>query len=549
MNIYTDGSCLGNPGPGGYAAICTKNGNIIFKYSGNCIYTTNNRMELQAVISALEHADEFKKNITISTDSTYVKNGIEKWLDKWKTKKSWENKERKNQDLWEKLDVLNQKFKPIWKWIKAHSGNKFNERADALAKQKAKEVNNFELNTLQKKALSLILQGTSIFLTGGGGTGKSEFLKYFKKHYNTQRIAITSTTGTSAILIGGTTLHSYLGIGLGKGSMRSIAQKVRKKKYLRDRWINLKILVIDEISMLSAELFDKLEEVARIVRGNSKPFGGIQLVLSGDFCQLPCIGSDNFCFEAKSWNKCVSEVVYLADIIRQTDPKFQKVLSNLRLGIKDEETIDIINSRIGVELESKFGIIPTKLFSHNVDVDRINNNALQKLAEINGTDILEFERIIYLNTKRKIKHTQAPEKLSLTKGCQVMLLYNLDIANGLVNGSRGIVIDFMNDKPIVKFINGEERVIDYHIWEVEDNNVKLGTVEQIPLKLGYAFSIHKSQGATLDLVELDLQHIFTHGMGYVALSRVRSLDALSVKSINWSRFTTHPKALEFYEKL
>jgi len=446
--------------------------------------------------------------------------------------------------------MANQKFTPTWTWIKAHSGNKWNERADSLAKQKAKEINhNFELNTLQKEALSLILQEKNILLTGGGGTGKSEFLKYFKKHYISKKVAITSTTGVSAILIGGTTLHSYLGIGLGKGTMRSIAQKVRKKKYLRDRWINVQILVIDEISMLSAELFDKLEEIARIVRQNSKPFGGIQLILSGDFCQLPCIGSDNFCFEAKSWDKCLDNVVYLREIIRQTDPKFQKVLANLRLGIKDKETMDIVNSRLDIELKSKFGIMPTKLFSHNVDVDRINNNTLQQLAEKNGTDILEFERIIYLNTKRKIKHIQAPEKLSLTKDCQVMLLYNLDILNGLVNGSRGIVVDFINDKPLVKFINGEERVIDYHIWEVEDNNIQLGTVEQIPLKLGYAFSIHKSQGATLDLANVDLQRVFTHGMGYVALSRVRSLDALSIKSINWSRITSHPKALEFYKNL
>ena len=212
---------------------------------------------------------------------------------------------------------------------------------------------------------------------------------------------------------------------------------------------------------------------------------------------------------------------------------------------------NFIPKKKGASLENKYGIVPTKLFSHNTHVDKVNATALQELAAENGTEIFEYERITYAFTKRKlthiVKHMQAPERLQLTKGCQVMLLYNLDIENQLVNGSRGVVLAFIDDKPLVRFMNGQERVIDYHIWEIEDNHIKLGTVEQLPLKLGYAFSIHKSQGTTLDLVEVDLQNIFQHGMGYVALSRVRDLESLSIKSINWSRITAHPKAIKFYK--
>ena len=149
------------------------------------------------------------------------------------------------------------------------------------------------LNKEQQNALSYILQGDNVFVTGGGGTGKTVLINYFVKHYNNKNIAVTSTTGTSAILIKGTTLHSYTGIGLGKGSMYSMLTKIKKKKYLRERWKRLDILIIDEISMLNPDLFDKLEEIARNIRRDERPFGGIQLILSGDFCQLPCIDSNN----------------------------------------------------------------------------------------------------------------------------------------------------------------------------------------------------------------------------------------------------------------
>ena len=183
---------------------------------------------------------------------------------------------------------------------------------------------NVPMKEKQINALSLLEDGKSVFLTGPGGVGKTAVMKSFAVN-SSSNVAITSTTGTSALLLNGTTLHSFLGIGLGKESVRKLVDRITSQKWLSNRWRLVECLVIDEISMMHPDLFDKLEEVARIVRRNSDPFGGIQLALSGDFLQLPCIGTMNFCFQAKSWEKCVPNVVYLDEIIRQGDRRFPEM--------------------------------------------------------------------------------------------------------------------------------------------------------------------------------------------------------------------------------
>ena len=193
-------------------------------------------------------------------------------------------------------------------------------------------------------------------------------------------IAVTSTTGTSALLLNGTTLHSFLGIGLGTDNIRRLVDKIFNNDWLRKRWILLECLVIDEVSMMHPDLFDKLEEIARIIRNNSKPFGGIQLALSGDFLQLPCIGTMNFCFQAKSWKKCVPNIIYLDEIIRQGDRKFQECLNAVRLGAITERAKKILDSRVGIKLSNGYGIQPTKLYSKNINVEKENDAELDKLA-------------------------------------------------------------------------------------------------------------------------------------------------------------------------
>ena len=420
------------------------------------------------------------------------------------------------------------------------------------------------LNNEQLQALEYMLSGKNVFITGSGGVGKSLLLfKFMKQIKGTKNMAITSTTGTSALIIKGSTLHSYLGIGLGKGDTNELYQKIITNPYIIKRWKKLQILIIDEISMLSHKLFDRLEKIARKIKGNDSPFGGIQIILSGDFCQLPCIDTTKFCFQAKSWNKVINHTIYLQQIMRQTDLDFQNCLNHIRLGIITDEVKNILSSRINAELKNDYGIEPTILYPLNKSVQELNNQKINELIS-QGSDTynfnLKFSRNRELSKEKvdKIIRDSTPtETVVLTLGCQVMLLYNLDISTGLVNGSRGIVTDFTGDNnlPVVRFINGVEKTIEYHTWEIEELNEHtkktqiIGKITQIPIKLAYAFSIHKAQGCSLDYVSLDLRNIFDYGMAYVALSRVRNLEGLSIIGINWDKIKAHPLAVEYYNSL
>jgi ATP-dependent DNA helicase PIF1 len=423
-----------------------------------------------------------------------------------------------------------------------------------------KKITKNNLSIKQKNAYELILKGFNVFLTGPGGTGKTEFIKLFCKEFGKSKtIGITSTTGTSAILINGTTLHSYLGIKLGKDSADSLYLKIINSSFTLKKWIELEILIIDEISMLDPILFDKLELLARKIRKNEKPFGGIQLILTGDFLQLPCVKSENFCFEAKSWNKCIDEVIYLTEIFRQSDNIFQTCLNEIRIGELSENTIDILNSRKGIKLKNDYGIIPTKLYSLNKDVDNENKKQLDKLLlKDENLEFFEFEldcKLLKPGFKfidEKIdKLSLISRKLELCIGAQVMLLVNLDLYNNLANGSRGVIIDFDKEDnyPIVRFLTGYEMKIEPYTWIIEENGTKLLNVTQLPLKVSFAISIHKSQGISLDFAEIDLGNIFEYGQAYVALSRIRNLEGLSIKKLDMTKIIAHPKALEFYNSL
>jgi len=422
------------------------------------------------------------------------------------------------------------------------------------------------LNEQQAYAFKTICGGKSILLSGEAGTGKTEIIKKFHRDYSKKlKIALTSTTGTSALLMGGTTLHSYLGIGLGNGTVDYLVGMIRGRDYLKKRWKDLDVLVIDEVSMMNPDLFDKLDKIGRIIRGQSNehkrvlPWGGIQLILSGDFLQLPVVGSGKFTFEAESWAESISEVIVLTENVRQSsDNIWSSILSDIRVGNVKPEANELLSSRVGVKV-GRDGIIPTKLYSTNVEVDRVNDEELDKLA-IENADLLfnEYEMSVLKMVKKKVSDTTidgykkkciAPEVIQLCVGAQVMLLINkIDI--GLSNGSRGVVQEFsLLDLPVVRFSNGVIIEIGKHDFQVNDGD---GTVEfllnQLPLKIAYAISIHKSQGITLDYAEVDIRNCFCEGQAYVAMSRVKRLDGLSIvgefipESIN-----ANQKCIDFYE--
>jgi ATP-dependent DNA helicase PIF1 len=418
-------------------------------------------------------------------------------------------------------------------------------------------MNDITLNEKQQKAYDSMIRGKNIFLTGSGGVGKSFLIKSFvKKYHLIKKIAVTSTTGISAINIGGTTLHSYCGIGLGNDTLQYLYQKLSHSfKYL-NRWKRLEVLIIDECSMLKPELFDKLEKLGKLLRGNSLPFGGIQIILSGDFLQLPCVKCDNFLFEAETWNQVVKEIHYLDEIVRQKDLDFCRVLDKIRVGDIDNDVRELLSSRVNVELKNEFNIEPTLLFCRNMDVDHINTKNLKRLINKHG-DVCEYNvewDFLKIKDEEVIqkykKNLNISEPLLLTLECQVMLTVNIDLENDLVNGSRGIIVDFDEDNyPVVQFTNGFKIPISFQDIEVTENEHLIFKYSYIPLKLAYAISIHKAQGSTLDLVKVDLTNVFEYGQAYVALSRVKTLEGLSITGLDLDRIGAHPKALEFYKNL
>ena len=417
------------------------------------------------------------------------------------------------------------------------------------------------LSERQQKAYDLIVNGENVFLTGAAGCGKSYIIKEIYRFYlDRKQVAITSTTGTSAILIDGVTLHSYLGIGLGNASAESLILMIKKNSQAYKRWRDLDILIIDEISMLSPILFDKLEMIGRYIRKQDVPFGGIQLILSGDFLQLPVVGEiDSFCFDASTWNKCIKQenIIYLNENFRQSDALFRKCLDEIRIGNMSEETISILKSKVGAKLENDLGILPTKLYSLNRDVDFENNNELDKLVSKNeNLSFIEYELKYDVlkhglrNVEEKLKKScNAPFIIQLCVGAQVMLLYNLDLEQKLVNGSRGVIVHFESEFPKVRFLNGVEMLITPKTWTLEENGESILQWTQIPLKVAFAISTHKSQGMTIDYAEVDLSNIFENSQAYVALSRVKSLQGLSIKNYNSLCIRSHPRAIDFYKKL
>jgi ATP-dependent DNA helicase PIF1 len=498
--------------------------------------------------------------------------------------------------------------------------SKANEPSDEVI-QKAKVKNRKNavarvfLSEEQQHVLELISdKKKAVFFTGAAGTGKSvllrEIIATLRKKYlrEPDRVAVTASTGLAACNIGGVTLHSFAGIGLGKEDVPELVKKIKRNQKAKHRWMRTKVLVVDEISMVDGDLFDKLEAIARQIRNNGRPFGGIQLVITGDFFQLPPVPDSGkiakFAFDAATWSTSIEYTIGLHHVFRQKDPIFANMLNEMREGRMSAESIKTFHT-LSRPLESESSIDATELFPTRNEVENANHTKMSQLVgELRTFDARDGGSITDKAFRDKLlANCMAPETVTLKKGAQVMLIKNID--ESLVNGSLGKIIGFMNEMQFDSYNNNEEAfmatqggtlkdedaiggrdkkktarerlmenmlgntsqifpVVRFTLadgttrdllcqrenWKIElpDGEVQASR-SQIPLILAWALSIHKAQGQTLERVKVDLGKVFEKGQAYVALSRATSMQGLQVLRFDPRKVVAHEKVRTFYQNL
>ncbi|MEK7188014.1 MAG: helix-turn-helix domain-containing protein [Patescibacteria group bacterium] len=411
----------------------------------------------------------------------------------------------------------------------------------------------------QEEALAILKTGASVFLTGEPGSGKSHtinrFVTWLREH--DIRVAITASTGIAATHISGSTIHSWSGIGVRKELTKFDLQRILKNKSAVRRIRDARTLIIDEISMLSANTFTLAETTCRVIRGNSMPFGGLQVVLVGDFFQLPPIiardeednlkgapseilmteKQNSFAFNAPAWHALNLHTCYLSEQYRQDDTKFLEILSAIRSGRVSAEHRNTLETRLARQVTDG----TTQFFSHNAEVDRVNSAKLEQLSGEALLFAMESHGPKQLVLRLK-NGCLSPETLALKVGARVMFTKNDTRQHRFVNGTLGTVIGFSkeNDGPIVKTNTGLNIVAEPVDWSMEEGGRVLASVTQIPLRLAWAITVHKSQGMSLDAAHMDLRDTFEYGQGYVAISRVRTLAGLSLVGFNERALEVHP---------
>lgn len=424
----------------------------------------------------------------------------------------------------------------------------------------------YELTDKQSYAFDSLKNGHNVFLTGPAGSGKTYLLKIFIEWFinyrqnDNEKIYITSTTGLSALLIDGMTINRYSGIGTGDKSVEDYFKKIMKMIHIKKRWLSTKVLIIDEISMMNPDTFDKLEILAQKIRKNNAPFGGIQVILSGDFLQLPPINCQNFCFDSFSWQFVIHKTIYFDKIVRQQDIRLQNILNNIRIGSVNDDVKEILNNCLNKDLSNSDGIVPTLLYSRKNMVYEYNMLELNKLINEHTLEnhyyqsYFEFGKNIKEESKDFLKDLlnsqyQVEDSIKLSVQTQVMLTVNIP-EFGLANGSRGIITGFSsNNFPIVLFMNNQKLEITFHEYLLDEGGQTVKKF-QIPLIHAWAITIHKAQGMTLEFLKTDIgSSIFEYGQAYVVLSRIKNLDGLSLINIDYSKIKAHPKILKYYEEL
>lgn len=389
----------------------------------------------------------------------------------------------------------------------------------------------------QETALALLKSGRNVFLTGSAGTGKTYVLNQYIKYLKDRKIpvAVTASTGIAATHMNGQTIHSWCGMGVKDNIHQVDLRKLAEKKYIQKNVLNAKVLIIDEISMLHKNQLQMVDEILTHLKSSFESFGGLQVVLSGDFFQLPPVtkneetNRDKFAFMSKSWVDAQLTVCYLTEQFRQTDNELNNVLNEIRKNEVSPESMAILDEAV----YNKFKEEPTRLYSHNFDVDRVN---LQEIETLAGEEEV-FVAVTKGNTGLKEmlqKSVLAPENLILKENARVMFVKN-NYEKGFMNGTLGTVIGFDPDTghPMVRMASGKELIAEPEIWSVDDESGKtLASFTQVPLRLAWAITVHKSQGMTLEAAEIDLTKTFETGQGYVALSRLKDIDGLRLLGYN-----------------
>lgn len=445
-----------------------------------------------------------------------------------------------------------------------------------------------ELSEEQQRIIELFNTGENLFITGPGGTGKTFLIRELLRLCKNENIKhqVCAMTGCAALLLscGARTIHSWSGIKRANKPNDEIIDNIdTSNPYVKRAWKQTKVLIIDEVSMMSRKIFDLLNGIAQRVRKNDRPFGNMQIICVGDFYQLPPVGDDKdisttqFCFESEHWNKTFKYQIELTHIFRQSDPIYRSVLNEIRVGKISESSSKILQNKV-----SKTNCVKecSHIYPLKRSVEAINDKHFQELQgeiqiynvkqhnnlkvnsdtgkEINGYDIYRCEKMSAHHRQFEIEYllngVNIMHYLALKKNTRVMCTINYNMENGICNGSQGNVIGFVYDDetkkhfPQIEFDNGVIEIMKPHIWQSE--TYPCVGIEQLPLLWAWAITIHKIQGATLDCAVMDIgKSVFECGQTYVALSRIRSLDGLHLTGFEPANVKTNKKVCKFYEQL